>query len=535
MNPIVDLPYLRKPAVYYSVLLLCLGLSVFNLFYNLGGQPVQDWDEARHGVSTFEMMENHNLAVSTYLERKDLWNLKPAMGYWLMALSYKIFGYSVFGMRFSFAFLTLLAMVIAAVWARMRFGNTVSILTVLFLALSIGFIDSHSGRTGDFDSPLAFFTVLCLFCFDRASVRKWWLWISALALGLAAVTKSFSVFSTMTVLAVLFGTQAFRVRRPVWKTLGEIALYGLVFCVPVLVWVILRYNADGFIFFDKMISYDLLQRMAEPLQGHAGGPLYYLEMMYRFLFPLRFLIVLGGLLAIAQVLMLLAKKTTMAELQEGWRRSATVYFAKQPVFILWLILPLGLFSATITKIWWYILPEYPVLCLFLACLFLDMVHFIVRLVRTVPVRFFRFPLLAIIAFAMMFVAVLMEKKIVLRISRTDAFQSGLIQNTQLFRPGACIFYPSAITQSQVYITKVIKKMRFNVSGNDDFIFAGMDRSIPQHSFFIQKKPFEQEFIERGTSEDVLLVPDQKQWHDWVGKNNFSIKGNIDTFSVVMKQ
>lgn len=103
-NSVID--FLTQNFRYYCLIILIL--AGFNLFFNLGAYPVNDWDEARHGVSAFEMIHNHNYINVTFGGKTEYWNLKPPLGIWLIALSYKVFGTNVFALRFPSAFAALL-------------------------------------------------------------------------------------------------------------------------------------------------------------------------------------------------------------------------------------------------------------------------------------------------------------------------------------------------------------------------------------------------------------------------------------------
>src|SRR4051812_10624545 len=66
---------------------LVLGLMAWNVFAGLGAVALNDSDEARYGVSAWEMLQHRSYIVTTYAGEREYWNLKPPLGYWLMALS----------------------------------------------------------------------------------------------------------------------------------------------------------------------------------------------------------------------------------------------------------------------------------------------------------------------------------------------------------------------------------------------------------------------------------------------------------------
>ena len=85
----------------------CLTLA-FYCFRCLDVQYVDSWDEARHGVNAYEMIQNGDYIRHTYNYVVDDWNLKPSISYWGIILGFRIFGYSVLGLRFCSALAYLL-------------------------------------------------------------------------------------------------------------------------------------------------------------------------------------------------------------------------------------------------------------------------------------------------------------------------------------------------------------------------------------------------------------------------------------------
>ena len=78
------------------------GLAVFAAmlcFLRLDVGYVASWDEARHGISAYEMIQNKNFIVNTYNYDVDYWNLKPPFSFYGIMLGFGIFGFSVRGLR----------------------------------------------------------------------------------------------------------------------------------------------------------------------------------------------------------------------------------------------------------------------------------------------------------------------------------------------------------------------------------------------------------------------------------------------------
>ena len=141
----------------------------FYCFRCLDVQYVDSWDEARHGVNAYEMIQNGDYIQHTYNYRVDDWNLKPSISYWGIVLGFKLFGYSVFGLRFTSAFSYLLAGIACALFAR-RYSKETSLLVLGFFCANERPLSAHLARAGDADSIyLLFFTLAML---AMLSVKK---------------------------------------------------------------------------------------------------------------------------------------------------------------------------------------------------------------------------------------------------------------------------------------------------------------------------------------------------------------------------
>jgi hypothetical protein len=131
---------------------------------------------------------------------------------------------------------------------------------------------------------------------------------------------------------------------------------------PVALWALARFQFDGTLFFERMVFYDLLNRATETIEGHRGGPFYYVEFVgrsYRFWF-----------LAVA-----------LAGTFFAWR--ARAQHKAPPVAVplcpdakttrklaLAATLPLLLYSLSASKLFWYSYPAFPFISILLG-LFLD--------------------------------------------------------------------------------------------------------------------------------------------------------------------
>ncbi len=342
---------------FFPLAAIIVLIASFNLFYNLKNSEIGNWDEARYGITAYDMLHSGDYIRTTVLGVPDYWNLKPPLGYWAIAASYKVFGVSRFSLRFPSALSALLCVVLLLVIARKRYGSLTALLSAAILATTLHFIAKHSGRSGDLDATLTLFYLcfvwmLTLFV-DTKKIR--FLYLSALLASLTFLLKSFAVAFPLALLsAVLF----FRENRQTitWKSA---ALSLSIFLLPILSWLALRYQADGTRFFSEMLRLDLLLMSHKTLEGHAGHALVYLKFLAFLFFPwcLYLLIIpfYGNRFEVGSKL----NKAFLSFHFNG--------FYKNPVWIFAMVIPFAIISIIIeTKTEWYIVPIYPLLALWIA-------------------------------------------------------------------------------------------------------------------------------------------------------------------------
>jgi 4-amino-4-deoxy-L-arabinose transferase-like glycosyltransferase len=173
-------------------LLLFLLLAVFPLYYELGRNPIQLWDESRMAVNAAEMARDGHWLVPHFGGQPDHWNTKPPLLIWLEALSFRAFGFSAWALRLP----TLLA-TLATVFLLFRFAARTlqrplaGFLGAVVLVTCEGYLRVHVARTGDYDALLTCWQVLLwtqFFQYLETGVRRHLLW-AAVALLAATLTK----------------------------------------------------------------------------------------------------------------------------------------------------------------------------------------------------------------------------------------------------------------------------------------------------------------------------------------------------------
>lgn len=239
-----------KAWVFAILFVILIASSAFLLFYKLDVHYMHYYDEHFYGLNAYEMIENNDYLVHTYMGEVNVNNIKPPLGLWVIALFYKIFGFSLFSMRTQSAVAMLLSQIILGLWARKRYGNWAGLIAMAMLISTQVVYGFHFARFGDLDALYQLFfmaAMLCMIDSKRDFRRLYW---SAVFCGLAYLTKSWhavAIAATCFVYLLISG----RIRE---LTLKRILLLIAAFLAVVLPWAIARFTRDGFTLFAQSIS-----------------------------------------------------------------------------------------------------------------------------------------------------------------------------------------------------------------------------------------------------------------------------------------
>lgn len=170
-------------------LLLLLVLAGILFFLGLGSTGLTDRDEGRNAEAGREMYEQGQWISPTFNYEPRF--AKPVFLYWLMSLSYHLFGISEFAARLPSAVAGMVLIFLQYVFltrcrgpAPALFGAAMLLLNVEILGLS---------RMALTDSVLNVFVTLALFGFwlgyHGEGVSRHWLWLFYIGMALATLTK----------------------------------------------------------------------------------------------------------------------------------------------------------------------------------------------------------------------------------------------------------------------------------------------------------------------------------------------------------
>ncbi|HDR2752224.1 TPA: glycosyltransferase family 39 protein [Enterobacter asburiae] len=253
-----------------------LGMVLLSLLtYNINNSRFADWDESRHIVSALQMLQSGNYIVNKWGAAVDMWNLKPPVSFWSLVITSKIFGISLITMRIPSILSGMLLFAICAYFLNKRYNFIASLCFMLLFISCSKLITYHSFRSADPDAIYLLFIVLSVVILSfNCKTRN--IAFAAFLVSLAFLTKSWHALS----IGFAFITAYFYQVKD--RNLNFKSFIFPIICVsiPVILWLIARYQYDKFDFIIKMIDYDLLHRSSVQIEGHITSKWYYLDILY---------------------------------------------------------------------------------------------------------------------------------------------------------------------------------------------------------------------------------------------------------------
>jgi len=194
---------------------LILGSVIF--FHKLGASSLVSWDEAWYGQISREMLTSHNFLNLTFNQQP--YYDHPPLGFWLIAVSEKIFGINEFGVRAASAFFGLATLVVIYLLGTELFHKSVGLSAALAIISSPWF--ALRSRSGDLDIFLTFFFVLTILLAVKKRKK-----LLLVAFSLLLLTKTGAPLTLIPTLLFL---------------VPELWLYLTLSLIPLLIWFVFQF------------------------------------------------------------------------------------------------------------------------------------------------------------------------------------------------------------------------------------------------------------------------------------------------------
>jgi 4-amino-4-deoxy-L-arabinose transferase-like glycosyltransferase len=344
------------------ILLTAIGLlSSIVVFVGLDGGSLADWDEAIYAEVAKEIVSSGQWMVLQY--RGTPFFDKPPLVFWLVALTYSKFGVSELTSRIWPAIFGVLTLVLVTCLGLRMFDKRTGLLAAIILLwntttphlnypilsyLNYG-IPLYSAQQSTFvwmsrslmlDVPLTFFSIATLWAFWESLSRPRFIVFAGITAGLGFMTKGAEILPTLAVLLV------FLIATRRWRTTIKSRFFYtavLAFFFVALPWHIYQVLVYGQEFLQGYIGYHVILRTLIPLEGHVGSYFFYFLVLAQ-VFGFWNLTAVAGLVIVAT-----------GYLKE--RRDQNL------LILVWLGLPILMFTIAQTKIAWYMVPTYPAIAL----------------------------------------------------------------------------------------------------------------------------------------------------------------------------
>jgi 4-amino-4-deoxy-L-arabinose transferase-like glycosyltransferase len=209
---------------------------------------------------------------------------KPVFVYWLMTVSYHVFGVNEFAARAPSALFGVGLIAMHYLFLSRLRGPTVGLYGALMLLLNIEML--ALGRMAITDSVLIFFTTLSLYGFwlglHESGAGRHWIWAFYAGMALATLTKGPVGFAVplITVLLYLAATRQWRV---FWQKGAPIA-GSLLFLILAGPWYTAMFVIHGDAY-SSQAKVHTVGRFLAPMEGHGGGWWFYFPVLLLGFYP----------------------------------------------------------------------------------------------------------------------------------------------------------------------------------------------------------------------------------------------------------
>jgi len=352
-------PHHRSGRRYAAATVLWLALICWLAFFNgLGTLGLMDKTEALFVEVGHQMLQRDDW-VTPWWNGRTFFDY-PVWGYWMVALSFRLFGVSPWAARLPVA-LAASAVVVATFLLLWRLAPKGEALRARWMraALGAGVLATTPGwigwgRSSTTDMFLASAIGLALYSFllahrlpPRSRSGAWARALMALFSGIAVLAKGpvGLLLPLLVVGAFLSLTRSWNR----WLRPGSLTAMAALFLGVVLPWYSAAAQANGQAFLGGFLAFSNVQRFTSVLYAHPGPPWFYLPWLVLLLLPW-------------SLYLPLTLRRGLPWNPPSWKLFLADHDGPQTVSLflaIWLVVVVGFFSAAATKLPGYILPAIP--------------------------------------------------------------------------------------------------------------------------------------------------------------------------------
>jgi eukaryotic-like serine/threonine-protein kinase len=324
-------------------LFAALIIVVFAVIFlaTLWSGPLWAADEKTYAQMAYHMAKSGDYFTPYVYGEPAIWAGKPPMLMWLMSLTYQAFGVTNFAARIWSLLFGVASFIAVFYLGQKLYNSAVGFLSVVVLGTFTTFFAFATHAMTD--GPMLFFTLASVYFMlktEKSGHNNRNIALSGLFFGLALLTKSVEalLIPLIVIPYFFFTTKSFRFLFT--KRFGLFLMAAFLLFAPYVVYMNFM-NKD---FWNCYFVYSSFQRTVTPIEGHAGG----------FLFYFNYLATSENLLWVA----LLPFAVGLCAFNSIIRRHKA-----DVLMLVWMVVVFSVFTAAQTKLYWYILPALPAFAL----------------------------------------------------------------------------------------------------------------------------------------------------------------------------
>ncbi len=315
-------------------------LVYFALFYKLGSNPIEIWDESLFSLRALHLYETGSYLVNfdNYAYLPDHRNTKLPFTTFFQVLGYKLFGVNELGLRVPIVSIFLLTMLYVIKHFRsVHSSENGGFIFGLILITSTGLFGPHMARSGDHDVAFGCYLLLSTIFFGNYLHQ-------GKSKSLILFTAAFiAAIMTKNLLAGLIFPGVFiytLMSKNLVKCLKDYRIYLSVLCIAIIycgsLWYF-EWKYNGFI--SRMWGYELMGRYKSTIENHGGTATYYFNELIRKFSPYYLMVIVSIALTLHKFLSSTIKQRILL--------ASSVFLSY--IFII---------SMSETKTFWYLAPCY---------------------------------------------------------------------------------------------------------------------------------------------------------------------------------
>lgn len=253
--------------------LVAVGISLFAMFLYLAIIPATelwDRDEPLYARTAMEMLLSGNWMIPTY--NGQLFAHKPPMTYWLMAISFAMFGEGEFASRFFSAPSMALSGFITYLIAKKMFDHVVGIWSLIMFSSAL--MTMYLGSIAQHDAPLILFILLAIYAYVKLAYEREDLvrLLLLFSLSMAATFYIKGPVGPVVICSTLFFSWFFTPvhERVEFKIMVMFAAAFLLSCALFSIWLIPTNIVTEGELWRVGVERHILQRFQAPLENYGG-------------------------------------------------------------------------------------------------------------------------------------------------------------------------------------------------------------------------------------------------------------------------